>query len=519
MSYTSPLVTVITSSNILTIFKPIYIAKVVSNRTLVPLSLDSERVLGSSNSSHIHYNRKDDITFITQILFSPIMEKIHLLSFGCSNNFHEGEAMAGLLEKAGYTITKDPYAAEIIILNLCTVKGDHQALRALKKTTKEYNAKIIAAGCILESTKSTLRELDPSLSLINTNNLDKIVEVVEAVIEGDVVEVLKPNKITKINIPKIRLNPIINIVPVGNGCTSACTYCSVKLIKGHVQSYSILQLVEEVKRSIKEGCKEIYLTGQDTGAYGLDWKTKDANAPELPELLDALTQIPGDFRIRVGMTSPNHVHRHLQRLITVMKHPKIYKFIHIPIQSGNNEVLKAMKRPNTVEQYKECIHAFKKAFPDITIATDIIVGFPGETDNAFQDTLNLIETTQPDVLNTSRFAPRPQTLAAKMKQVPTNIAKERSKALTKLFERIAAERNTIWSNWAGPILIDEYGKNNTMVGRNYAYKPVIVKGNHKLGDELEVSIKQTTTWDLRAFDASETNAPDDAQETVIQIRV
>jgi len=423
------------------------------------------------------------------------MQKIYVHTHGCSNNFHEGEAMAGLLKKAGYCMVRKPSDADIIILNICTVKGDHQAVRSLKDIKKLYNARIIIAGCITNTTKKALRQLNPSLSFINTHNIDKIVDVVESVIEGDTVEALESSRIKKINIPKIRINPVINIVPISNGCTSVCTYCSVKLIKGHVQSYAIKDICEEVKQSIKEDVKEIYLTSQDTGAYGLDKK----DSTELPDLLKILTQIPGDFKIRVGMTSPNHTHRHLKQLINAYKDSKIYKFLHIPIQSGNSDILKAMKRPYSVEQYKECIKKFKEQFPDITIATDIIVGFPGETEEAFQDTLNLIEQTMPDVINISRFAPRPNTLAANMKQVSTNTAKQRSIKITELYKKVAKQQNTNWKNWHGKILINEKGKDDTMIGRNYAYKPVIVKGNHSLGDEIEIKIKTTTTYDLRAF--------------------
>lgn len=477
-------------------------------------------MLSFIRSNSIFITTISTIIFITLLFFSHKMEKIHLLSFGCSNNFHEGEVMAGFLEIAGYEITKDPYAADIIILNLCTVKGDHQALATLKETTKQYSAKIIAAGCILESTKKVLHQYNPSLSLLNTHNINNIAKIVEAVIEGDVIVSLEKNKTTKINLPKVRINPIINIVPVGNGCTSFCTYCSVKLIKGNMQSYCIQDIVDEVKRSIAEGAKEIYLTGQDTGAYGLDWnKEHHSKGMELPELLDALVKIPGDFMIRVGMTSPNHVYRHLSKLVTVYQHPKIYKFLHIPVQSGSNKVLRDMKRPYTSEQYKECIQKFKKAYPEITIATDIIVGFPGETEAEFQETIQLLEETKPDVVNRSRFAPRPGTKAATMKQVPSNIAKERSKILQTVVEKISREQNALWKGWVGKVIIDEYGKNNTMIGRNYAYKPIVLKGKYVLGEEIEVSIKETTMYDLRAFEARAEENTETEEQQLLQIRV
>lgn len=451
------------------------------------------------------------------------MEKIYIESHGCSNNFHEGEIMAGLLEEAGYTITKDPYDTDIIILNLCTVKGDHQSVQALKEATKRYSAKIIGAGCILESTKNALRQYNPSLSLLNTHNIHNIVKIVEAVIEGDVIDALEKNKTTKINLPKIRLNPIINIVPVGNGCTSACTYCSVKLIKGYMQSYPVEQIVQEVQRSVQDGVKEIYLTGQDTGAYGLDWKQAEQKGNqkgmELPELLQELVQIPGNFIIRVGMTSPNHVYRHLDRLINIYQHPKVYKFLHIPIQSGNNKVLKEMKRPYTIEQYKECIEKFKKIFPDITIATDIIVGFPEETNEEFEETLKLLQETQPDAINMSRFSKRPGTLAAKMKQVPTNIVKERSKRLKEVEQQIIPARNAVWNGWIGKVIVDEYGKNNQMIGRNYAYKQVLLQGNYKLGEEVEVTIQETGTYDLRAFRKEQKYDTEENSFVLIQIRI
>ncbi|MFA6888718.1 MAG: tRNA (N(6)-L-threonylcarbamoyladenosine(37)-C(2))-methylthiotransferase, partial [Candidatus Woesearchaeota archaeon] len=334
---------------------------------------------------------------------------ITIQSFGCSSNIHEGEVMAGLLKQAGYAIVKQPTEADVIILNLCTVKGHHTALQAIKKVLS-IRAKLIAAGCIHEHTKKAVREFVPNISFINTHNIQDIVSVVKQVQNGEIVDATTKEKKVKIQLPKVRINSIINIIPIEEGCTSACAYCSVKLIKGHVFSYPLQDICQEVQTSINEGVKEIYLTGQDTGAYGLDKKDN----LELPELLEALCQIKGNFMIRVGMTSPNHVHRHLTKLIIAFQHPKIYKFLHIPIQSGSNTVLKSMKRPYSVEEYKECITEFKKAIPKMTIATDIIVGFPGETEEDFQQTLELIEETTPVVVNISRFVPRPNTVAATM---------------------------------------------------------------------------------------------------------
>ena len=205
-----------------------------------------------------------------------------------------------------------------------------------------------------------------------------------------------------------------------------------------------------------------------------------------------------DFKIRLGMGNPDYLPDYLDDLIEVYKDPRMFKFLHLPVQSGSNSVLKKMKRNYNVETFIEIVKKFRKVHPNITLSTDIICGYPDETDDEFQETIDLIKKIRPDVLNISRFWPRPGTIAAKKKQLPSHIIKQRSVALTKLFGEISTENNKKWLNWQGKILINEIGKNNSFVGRNYAYKPVIVKDNLNIGDEIEVSIVKTTKHDLRA---------------------
>ena len=198
------------------------------------------------------------------------------------------------------------------------------------------------------------------------------------------------------------------------------------------------------------------------------------------------------------MLNPNHVIEFLDELIEIYKSDKIFKFLHIPVQSGNNEILKAMKRKYTVEQFKEIIDKFKKEIPEITIATDIICGFPGETEEQFYDSLELIKQIKPSVLNISRFWPRPKTKAAEMEnQIHSKETKKRSTLMTDIFHNIARMQNERWLGWQGDVLIDEKGKDETWIGRNFAYKPVIVEGNYKLGDIVNVKIKKVTPFDLR----------------------
>ena len=206
-----------------------------------------------------------------------------------------------------------------------------------------------------------------------------------------------------------------------------------------------------------------------------------------------------DFKIRLGMGNPDFLPDYIDQLIEVFNDPRMFKFLHIPIQSGSDEVLKEMKRNYTVKTVKNVIDKIRKTHPDMTIATDIIVGHPNESEEDFNKTIDLMRAIKPDVINISRFWARPRTLASKKKQLPTKTIKIRGQIMTKTYHEIALKQNQKWLDWEGKILIDEIGKNNSYVGRNYAYKPVIVKGNYKIGEELKIKINKVTTFDLRAY--------------------
>jgi tRNA A37 methylthiotransferase MiaB len=185
-------------------------------------------------------------------------------------------------------------------------------------------------------------------------------------------------------------------------------------------------------------------------------------------------------------------------MIDVYKNGKVFKFLHVPVQSGNDEILKLMKRNYKVDDFKKIITEFRKNIPNLTISTDIICGFPTETEQQFNDSLELIKEIKPDVLNISRFQARPGTEAFKMEgQIEGGVTKNRSRLLTDIFTNISRMNNEKWLNWKGGILIDEKGKHDTWVGRNLAYKPVIVRGEVKIGDNVKVIIKNITPYDLR----------------------
>lgn len=400
--------------------------------------------------------------------------------------------MKGFLAKEGISIKED--CPDITVVNVCTVKGDNQALKEIK-LAKQNSAskKIVVAGCLTRSLINEVKKLYPEVSLINTHNIKNITSAVNETLANKQVEFLSKEKSFKLNLPKVRKNPIIGIIPIANGCDSACTFCSVKLVKGNLFSYPLQEIIREVEHCVKDECKEIWLTSQDNGCYGLDIGTN------LVELLKEIVEIEGDFMVRVGMANPKHVVKFYEDLIQIYKHPKIFKFLHLPVQSGNNKILEVMKREHSAEDYKKVINRFREEIPELNLSTDIICGFPGETEEEFKDTLNLVSETQPDSCNISRFASRYGTPAAVMKeQIQGDEKRNRSRALTEVYESTSLKQNQKWIGWEGFILIDEFCKNNTLTGRNYAYKPVILRGDFKLGEYVYVKIVDATSFDLRA---------------------
>ena len=420
------------------------------------------------------------------------MAKVYFQIHGCSANLAESEMMMGLAENAGNKIT-DENNADVLVINICTVKGDAKALKRIKKLKKDYpDKKLIVAGCIPKQTIPKIKEISAGINLINTYNIKKINEIIEKSIHDESLDAITYTDEEKIGLPRFKINPCIGIIPISSGCLSNCTFCSVKQIKGNLRSYAPESILKDIKISLENGAKEIWLTSQDNGCYGFDIGTN------LVSLVGRISHVKGDFKIRIGMASPQHLLPYLSELINVMKSEKVFRFIHLPVQSGNNDVLKAMKRDYSVEIFKEIIDKIQREIPDITLSTDIICGFPTETEKQFDDSLRLVQELKFDVVNISRYHARPNTISARLKQISGDELKNRTRKMAKVFNVVALERNRNWIGWKGEIIIDEKGiLEGTWVGRNYAYKPVVVRGDFKIGDMLNVKITDAASFDLR----------------------
>jgi len=418
------------------------------------------------------------------------MTKVHIKTWGCSLNRSDGEQMAGLLKAAKFEIVDDPEEADVVILNSCTVKNpsENSLMRELEKYKDSYKI-IIIAGCVPQAEPEQFEEYP----LVGTKQIHKIVEVVEEALNENIICCLSTEENPPLNLPRARENPVVGIIPICRGCLGNCSYCKTKAARGDLISYPIDEIKLRVRKALMEGIKEIWLTAQDCGCYGFDLDTN------LAKLLGELVTIERDFKIRVGMMNPNHLLKIKDELLKVYRNEKVFKFLHLPLQSGDNEVLKAMKRKYVVEDFLGLVKEFKRHFSEITIATDVIVGFPGETEEQYWDTLNLIRKLHPDVLNISKFWARPKTPAAKMEnQIEGKEIKRRSTVLAGIFSNIARMQNERWLRWKGFVIIDGKGTNKgQMVGRNFAYKQIVVEGNFELGQKVKVEIYGVKDWDLR----------------------
>ncbi len=420
------------------------------------------------------------------------MKKIYFETYGCSASFSNAEIMKGILKK-NYLIIENLEDADVIIINTCIVKSptETKMWRRLKYFST-LNKFVVVAGCMPEVYSKRIQEKHPSFSLLGPRNIDKIKEVVDAFPNKKVI--LGKRNIVKSELPKFRRNKIIDIEQISDGCLGNCSYCSVKFAKGRLHSYPIESVVTSVEKAVAEGCREIWLTSQDNSAYGIDFS--QSGRSKLPQLIRKVAGINGKFFVRIGMMNPEHIIPVLDELVDAFDSDKVFKFIHIPVQSGNNRVLSVMKRHYTVEDFEEIVKAFRRRFPRISVSTDIICGFPTETEEEFEDTLKLIKEVKPAVLNISRYWARPMTEASKLKQVDGKEIKRRSKKATELFEDIAKSENEKWINWTGEVLIDEASPH--IIGRNYAYKPIVLRGEYKLGTWTKVKVKSSTTYNLIA---------------------
>ncbi|MDC3291963.1 tRNA (N(6)-L-threonylcarbamoyladenosine(37)-C(2))-methylthiotransferase [Nitrosopumilus sp.] len=412
------------------------------------------------------------------------MAKIFVEAYGCSASFADSEMISGLIVNGGHTLATDSSESDLNLIVTCSVK-DTTANKMMHRIKSLKAKPLIVAGCLPKAEQSNVEKFIENASLLGPNSLGKTLDVINSTLSGKKQIALEDSDLSKVGLPKVRLNSAVGIVEIASGCMSECTFCQTKLAKGDLSSYRLGDIVRQVQTEIKEGCKEVWLTSTDNGCYGFDIGT------DLPTLVNAVSEIPEDFMVRVGMMNPMYMSRIKQELIESYDNEKVFKFLHIPVQSGSNKVLNDMKRGHTSETFREIVKKTKGRFENFTISTDIIVGFPSETEEDFQKTLSLLDETKPDVVNLSKYSARPGTDAAKLKQIDAAEIKRRSKIIFEQINKISLESNKKWIGWKGKVLFDENTEEG-IKGRNYAYKPISVQEKVIIGDSHIVEITDAT---------------------------
>ena len=435
--------------------------------------------------------------FVVKLHDSMDNVRVFVKSFGCSANVSDGEFLAGCLAGAGFQLVDDLRLAHVVVYNTCGVKQptEDRVIHELKKVPRDK--KLIIVGCLPLINLERLRRETFFDAVAGPALGEGIVELVQRVLDGEKVCALDSAAATKpcLLLPKRRVNPVVGIVPISYGCSGVCAYCCVRFARGRLRSYGIDEVVERVKLDLREGVREVWLTAQDTGCYGRDIGVS------LADLLNAVCRLPGRFYVRVGMMTPNFALEILDELVEAFQNEHVFKFLHLPVQSGDNQVLKLMNRKYTVEEFQLILKRFREKIPHITVATDIICGFPGETKEAFENSLRLIRQTKPDIVNVSKFFPRPGTAASRMRElfVPASEIKSRSRKIAALAKETGLLNNNRWIGWRGTVLIDEVGKADSWIGRNFAYKPVVFpnRGSSLLGMFVEGEIVDAAPTFLR----------------------
>ena len=420
--------------------------------------------------------------------------KVFIESYGCTFNKADGQIIAGVLQENDIDIVDSIEQADVIIVNTCYVKlpTENKIVYKIQKLQNEFpNKKIIIGGCMVEIDPEKLDKIGPNCSWIGPHQLNKSADIVKGTYCGDVVRESGFSKDSKVCVPKVMDDSLIHIIQICEGCLGACTFCCTRFARGPLNSYPISDIKKEVQAAIENGACEIQLTAQDTAAFGRD------SGEKLSDLIKEVANIKGDFRIRVGMMHPKNILDDVDEIIDAMKHPKVYDFIHLPVQSGSDKVLSDMRRGHNISQYMDIVSKFKKEIPDLTLAVDIIVGYPTEDDEDFDLTVKLLKEIKPSLIHLSKYQHRKGAISSSLKEIPHDVMKKRSKYLSQIKSEITEEENKHLVGTNQKVLVVEEGSKGGFIAKTNSYIPVIVE-DAELGSFVDVKITEATSTYLKS---------------------
>ena len=416
------------------------------------------------------------------------MARIYVEAHGCSASYADSEIISGILANGGHTLVASEPESDAGVLVTCSVK-DATADKMIHRIKSMGKKPLVVAGCMPRAERATVERFSGGASLMGPGSLGSTLEMVRSALSGTKSVDLEGDDSDKLGLPRVRLNDAVSIVQIASGCMSECSFCQTKLAKGGLDSYRMGDIVRQVALDVSGGCREVWLSSTDNGCYGLDIGS------DLPSLVDAVAEVPGDFMVRVGMMNPMYMPRIRDRLVRSYGSGHVYKFLHVPVQSGSDAVLAGMRRGHTAETFRGAVKAFRARYPEMTISTDVIVGFPTETEADFEETVSLIRETRPDMVNLSRYGARPGTEAAEMDQLEVGVVRRRSRIIHDLATRISLESNKAWIGWRGQVLFAERTAQGVR-GRNSSYRPVHVDDPVKIGQKKTVLVTGATAHGL-----------------------
>ena len=428
----------------------------------------------------------------------------HITTFGCQMNKADSEQMAGILEKMGFQWSDDPNQADLILYNTCTIRDNAEqkvysylGLQARRKQ-ENPNLTLILSGCVAQQEGEKLLQRIPELDLVmgpqHTNRLENLLE---DVFNGNQVVATESRHITE-NITQPRRESTVTAwVNVIYGCNERCTYCVVPNVRGVEQSRTPISIKKEVEALAAQGYKEITLLGQNIDAYGRDLPGSTETGRHLynfTDLLYFLHDVPGIERFRFATSHPRYF---TERLIQACAQlDKVCKYFHIPFQSGDNDILKSMGRGYTIERYREIIDKIREYMPDAAISADVIVGFPGESEQQFQNSLKLAEEIGFDQLNSAAYSPRPGTPAAHWSdQLSFDIKSDRLQRINHLINTKAAQRSQLRLGKIEKVLVEQVNLKDPsqVMGRTDGNRLTFFAGDINQLKGKVVSVKITAT--------------------------
>lgn len=429
-------------------------------------------------------------------------KKYHILTYGCQMNKNDSEIIAGMLAKEDYHPTDNMREADLIILNTCSVRegaeqkvyGKIGEIKSLKR--KNPNLLLAVCGCMAQKDQANLKKRYPHVDIVfGTHNIHQFPILLKQIMEKQqrifavwdqgVKEIVE-------GLPVQREGGVSAYVSIIYGCTNFCTYCIVPYVRGPEKSRKIDDIVKEVEELASKGYREITLLGQNVNAYGKDLEEK----VDFVDLLETVHQVDGIERIRYTTPHPRDMTNEV--IQAVKRLPKVCEHFHLPVQNGDDEILKIMNRGYTTNDFRKLVSLVRQEVPGCSITTDVIVGFPGEEEYHFQNTLEFFNEIQFDMAHTLIFSPRPGTPAEKMEnQVPLAVKKERLKKLMELQEKVAYQINKNLEGQVLELLMEGPSEKNPdkLSGRTRTNKVVIIEGSSDLvGKLVPVKITEAKSW-------------------------